>query len=217
MKKHLIYFFLAFSCIINAGAQETSESYTPGTWVMGVPQHLFQNGIKIEIDKRLSSPQKWIILSPSFYYRDQRGNRLFGNYDVLGLKGGGLDVLYRWYIKELNEDGGFYLSAGGGYRFISRKFSGNRWESYVENDLTYYRYDEAPWYKKTHSANVRGTAGYQFILDNHMAIDFFMGYGMKLSNEITPEDIQSYGEDDVYSFGGSGFIFVGGVRVGIGW
>jgi hypothetical protein len=184
---------------------------------MGVPQFLFQNGIKIEIDKRLSSPQKWIILSPSFYYKDQRGNWLFGNSNVLEVKGGGLDILYRWYLKELKQQGGFYLSAGGGYRYIARKFEGNHWESFEETGLTYYRYDEASWLKETHTANLRATAGYQFVIFDHMALDFFAGIGMKISRDEIPDNILSYTDDDVYSFGGSGYIFVGGIRLGIGW
>jgi hypothetical protein len=213
-----IAFFLAIFCISQlAISQDLDNNYRHRTWIMGVPQHLFQNGIKIEIDKNLSSPQDWIIFSPTIYYRATRENWFFGDNDLLGVKGAGLDIMYRWYFSELKEMSNFYLSAGGGYRLVQLEYEGNSWEGFVENGLDYYQFDESPWKKDIQTFNLKTIAGYKLIIDRHLAIDFYMGLGMKLSTEKLPENVQVFDDDNVYSFGGTGFIFVGGMRIGVGW
>jgi hypothetical protein len=184
------------------------------TYIMGVPQHLFQNGIRIEMDKRLS-PNNWLIIAPTVYYRGQRGSYVFGNYDEINLKGGQLELFFRHYPAP-KKWGGFYVSTGGGYRYINRELSTLTWDDYMENGLTYYRVSDDPWSQQIHSITVKGIMGFKLIVDNHLAIDLFLGTGMKYSIEKNPDN-QHINLDDEISFAGSGFMFVGGVRIGIGW
>lgn len=211
----LLSWLVFFASAMNAAVPETET--TNKVWVMGVPQHLFQNGIRIEIDKALKSNNAWLTIAPGMYYRDKRGNYFFGNYNVHGVIGAGLDLYYRRYMSSAPSSG-LYISAGGGYRFLRQKYIGDRWETYDEHGLSYFRYDNEPWYKKIHTANVRLVTGYQFLANEHFAVDFFFGFGLRLSAvRSEPKDSFVYSGGNNLGMSPNGVIVSAGVRIGVGW
>lgn len=198
------------------GSQDTL-AHKHRTLIMGVPQHLFDNGVRIEIDKRLPRQNQWITLAPTLYYRGQRGN-YFGNYDLYGMKGMGMEVFLRHFLLDQPEPEGFYLSAGAGYRYLQLRHRGDSWNEYMENGLTYYDYNARVWDRQTHSFTLKGTLGYQTILNRHLLIDLFMGVGLRWSEQTIPSDIVLiHDTGDVFSYNFRGFLYVVGGRVGIGW
>ena len=204
----------------NAGAMVAAESENGAThkiWIMGVPQHLFQNGIRIEIDKPLQRTNTWLTIAPSMYYRNRRGSYLFGNYNIHGVAGAGLDMYYRRYLSSAPSSG-LYISAGGGYRFIRQKYIGDRWESFTESGLSFYRYNNDPWFKKNHTVNIRMVTGYQFLLAQNFATDFFLGFGLRLSATRRDDNrtmIHTGGNN--MSMSPNGLIVSAGMRIGVGW
>jgi len=217
MLKTVLSIIALLATLVGSYAQEPVAGYEPKTWIMGVPQHLFNNGIRIEIDKKIPQTNFWLTAAPVFYYKGQRGNRLWGNYDVHQMQGLGLELFFKWYPVGLKQSGGAYLMAGGGYQMIRQEFRGYRWNSYVEDDLNWYVYDETPWNLDSHSATIKATAGYMAIADDHLALDLFIGWGFKYSQQSKPSDTYYNIFDDVYSFGGNGFLLIMGFRVGVGW
>lgn len=219
MKKIAILFCsLLFFPFGEINAQEPLSDYRHEFLVMGVPQHLFQNGIRIEFDKRLNSPRQWLTLAPTVYYRGQRGNWLWGNYNVYSMSGAGMEVFYRRYFKDLPQPSGFYFTGGGGYRFINQEFRGDRWDIFTENDLTFYRYNNSSWHKHTHTFSLKATAGFQTIISRHLMLDLFLGYGFMFSTHKIPGDVEVISQfTNAFSFDYTGFKFVGGMRLGIGW
>jgi hypothetical protein len=198
-------------------AAEPGNGMAHKVWIMGVPQHLFQNGIRIEIDKPLRHSNTWLTIAPSMYYREKRGNYFFGNYNVHGVAGVGLDIYYRRYMSSAPSSG-LYISAGGGYRFIRQKYIGDRWETFTEKGLSFYRYNNEPWYKKIHTANIRLVTGYQFLAAENFATDFFVGFGLRLSafgNEDSASLVHSGG--NYTNMSPNGIIVAAGVRIGVGW
>jgi len=216
IKKYILILLPVFWSLMSMG-QGSVEKYQHQTWVMAMPQHLFQNAIRVEIDKKLTREGAWIIFAPTVYYRGQQGTWISGNRHMYGIKGGGLDVLYRYYPNGLGRRGGIYVSAGGGYRFTDREYQGGRWDDYEENGLGYYRYDTSTWHKQTQTVILKGITGYQRIPNKHFVWDIFLGIGVKLSSDKVPDGLTSHYTDDVYSLGGTGFLMVGGLRMGIGW
>lgn len=220
MKNILILFYiLMFFPFGNLFAQEPESEYHHNFLIMGVPQHLFQNGIRIEFDRRLNNPQNWLIVAPTVYYRGQRGNWLIGNFNVHSMWGAGLEVFYRRFMKDRPEPGGFYLSGGTGYRFVNQEYRGDRWDIYTENGLTFYRYNNSSWHKQNHTFSLKGTAGYQFVTEQHLMLDVFIGYGLLLSRQDIPDNVEvlSHFDNDAFSFGYTGLLYEIGVRLGIGW
>jgi hypothetical protein len=198
--------------------QVVADSHS--TFIMLVPQNLIQNGIAVEIDKRLKNPREWLVIAPTLYYRGQPGtyafsNSSYGDYEELNLKGGRLEVFYRYYLTQ-GIKRNLYFSAGGGYRYVAREIKSETWVSYQQDGLTYYRTENLPWEQEVHSFSVKGFMGARFISDHNFSLDFYVGTGMKYSMEQKPDNAPR-NLDRVFSYGGSGFIFVGGVRMGVGW
>lgn len=222
MIKAMKFFKIIFACflflssfVLKAGKEEINSNKI---WVMGVPQYLFQNGIRLEIDRQLENPHNWITISPSIYYKDKTGNWLLGTQMVNSMSGAGLDLIYRWYPHGIRKRGGMYIAAGVGYLYIAQKYSGSLWETYTENSLTYIRYLDSEWNKQIHTGNIRGTLGYQVLPAKNFAIDFYCGFAIKMSEVATPEGYLHYQDNyNFYEFGYSGMMIIGGMRLGIGW
>lgn len=186
-------------------------------WIMGVPQYLFENGIRIEIDQRIQESQNWITWSPTIYYRGQPGSWISGNYDVQSVKGMSLEVLYRWYPAGFGRQGGVYVSGGGGYRYISQKIKGYQWDDFQQDNLTFYNYNEDTWNRISQTYSLRGIVGYQLVSNQHLGMDLYVGLGAKYSIVDKPEGAMNYFTDNYNPFSGNGFFITGGFRMGIGW
>lgn len=186
-------------------------------WIMGVPQYLFENGIRIEIDRRIQESHNWITWSPTIYYRGQPGSWISGNYDVQSLAGMGLEVLYRWYPAGFGYQGGVYVSGGGGYRYMSQKIKGYQWDDFQQDGLTFYDYNNGIWYRISQTYSLRGIVGYQLVSNKHLGLDLYVGLGAKYSIIDKPEGAMAYFTENHNPFTGSGFFITGGFRMGIGW
>ncbi len=219
MLKYIAVVCIVFSLSINiAWSQDIDSGHKSYShWIMGVPQHLFKNGIRVEWDKKLGRPGVWINYAPTIYYRGQRGNRLFGNYDVYSTAGAGMDVMLRWYPQGIGPKGGFYLSGGGGFRFLVQEFRGYRWTTSVRNGLTWYEYDESSWNRETQNYVLKGTLGYLLIINRHLAADFFIGIGLQAETQKLPSGTIYEISEEPDVFGGTGLITLLGFRLGIGW
>jgi hypothetical protein len=217
-------FFLVIVFFINgffhhAQAQISVKNQEQSTRIMLVPQYLINNGFRIEIDRSLKEKNRWITYAPTIYYRDKKSNTWFNESNVHGVAGVGMDVFYRWYPSRNSKSGRAFLSAGGGYSFISRKFKGNRWEEYLENNLTYYRYDTDYWNASYHIINLRATAGFHIIKAQYFSMDYYLGFGIKYSLVDKPENYVYYNnaDDSIFDPDYRGFLIVTGLRLGIGW
>lgn len=215
--KYLLVPILLIMCLIpqKIHAQEPIQNPHHQTWVMAVPIPLFFNGINIEMDKRLTQGGRWIVYSPTLYFRDQQGTWLGSNQNVQSMYGLSMEVQLRWYPLHEKKEGGIYLSAGPGYRFISRKMEAGLWTEYVENDLTWYRFDTRITNRITQSLTLKAQVGIHKIYSRHFAIDYFTGIGLKISRENNHSLERE--EMHPFSYGGSGFFLVAGIRAGIGW
>lgn len=194
------------------------EPYRHSSFVMGVPQHLFVNGLRIEIDKPLGNLQKWLIIAPTLYYKGKQGSWFSSRRLMDGMEGAGLDIMYRYYPSWRAGGGGGYLSAGGGIRYLNFRYSGYRWDEYRQNDLTYYRYDTGSWNRQLTTANIKFTLGYQQVFNRHFAIDLFVGAGFKYTDAKQPADVTIiFDSNDPENLDYTGLLLIGGIRFGMGW
>ncbi len=218
MKKSLIIYISIVLLGNYLWAEDTIGHGYSKTWVMGIPQHLFNNGIRIELDKELNQPGRWITLSPIVYYRGKEANWISERNGFESLRGGGLNIYYRFYPSPSGKTFNFYLMTGGGYEFISFKVRGIQWEIMENEGLQYYTMDDSAFLNShLHTFEIRATAGFKLLLDKHLAIDVFAGPGIGYSfigggnNTIFP------GYDGYYRYGKNGIGIAAGIRVGVGW
>lgn len=202
----------------NAKASDPEKNGEQKIRVMGVPQYLFINGLRVEIDKSLGDKYRWLTFAPTLYYRGQKSNSFFSNSSNYGVAGASMELFYRWYPSRRGKDGKSFVSAGGGYSFIARKMLGKRWESFTEDGIDFYRYNNDYWHTQIHSLNLRITGGFHIYNRNHFLIDYYLGLGLKYAISKRPDgflypDYDNYALDSEFS----GFLFVTGLRFGIGW
>jgi hypothetical protein len=219
-KALILVLFVFFGGVFHQTQAQISENrQEQSTRIMLVPQYLINNGFRIEIDRTLQEKNRWITYAPTIYYRDKESNSWFWNSNTHGVVGMGMDVFYRWYPSRSAKSGRAFLSAGGGYSFISRKFQGNRWEEYLENNLTYYRYDTDYWNASYHTINMRVTGGFHIIQRPHFSMDYYLGFGIKYAFVSKPENYIYYNnsDDSIFDADFRGFLIVTGLRLGIGW
>lgn len=200
-----------------AQSPDEVEPYRHSSFVMGVPQHLFLNGVRVEVDKPLGNQQKWLIVAPTVYYKGKRGSWFSPRRLMDGMEGVGLDVMYRYYPSWRAGGGGGYLSAGGGVRYVSFRYSGYRWDEYLQDDLTFYRYDTGTWRRQLTTANIKFTLGYQKVFKGHFAIDLFVGAGFKQTFVKQPADVTIIFNNNPENFDYTGLLLIGGIRFGMGW
>ena len=213
-----VCFFAMLSWQGIAQTPEEVEPYRHSSFVMGVPQHLFVNGLRIEIDKPLGNLQKWLVIAPSLYYKGKQGSWFSTRRLMDGMEGAGLDVMYRYYPSWRKDGGGGYLSAGGGIRYLNFRYSGYRWDEFQQDNLTFYRYDTGSWNRQLTTANLKFTLGYQQVFNRHFAIDLFVGAGFKYTDAKQPADVSIvFDSNDPENLDYTGLLFIGGVRFGMGW
>lgn len=208
------YILLLFSLMmaLHLNAQDNDQGKF---WVMGVPQHLFNNGVRIETDIRLGGQQHhWLVIAPVYYHRDKPGSIFSERWDTEGMEGGGLNVYYRRYF---NEKSGYYVSGGGGFRMINYEMNGFRWDTFEENGLEYYSYNPTN-YRITYSTAIfDALTGYKLIADPNFALDFYAGFGFRYTLTRRPGNTFHYINQEAPGMGYSGFILLAGARIGVGW
>ncbi len=185
--------------------------------VMGVPQQMFVQGIRIEVDLAQAKEKHWITFAPQFYYSKDRDLGILGKSSFDELAGVGVDVFSRHYLSHSLSASGPYVSWGGGYRFLNLNTSDFLWNRFTENGLVYYRRVPANYDVQVHSSNLRGFFGWQFFFNNHLAMDFYLGFGMRYSLHQRPEGSYIKFNRSVFDYGYTGTLFVGGIRFGVGW
>lgn len=212
-RKIILFIALLF---VSMGLFSQKENDNQKIWIMGVPQHLFNNGIRIETDLRLKGDQNhWLIIAPTFYYRDKPGNFYSERWNIEGMEGAGVNLYYRRYMTAEAET--WYLSAGGGYRWVNYKMQGYRWDEFQENDLTFYNYNRGNYSILFSTIKADALMGFRLVPDPNFAIDFYTGFGIRYTQTIKPENTYKSINGDGTGFGHSGFVFLFGVRIGVGW
>ena len=192
-------------------AQEKSYRYM----VMGVPQHILNNSVRIEIDLAQKNSRKWLTLAPQLYYAGEDSNNNLSTQDYESLKGAGFELLSRTFLTGKNHGEGIYLSWGGGYRFVSIGIDDYIWKPYTENGLNFYRQQQAKLNINTHGLSGRVTAGYQFNLSDIMYADIFVGFGIKYTLYDRPQGSYHTFNQNSLDYGYTGTLFVGGFRLGV--
>lgn len=219
MKLWLAAFFLTLlTCEGIAQAPAANEPYRHSTFVMGVPQHLFQNGIRIEIDKPLGHRQHWLILAPTVYYKGKQGSWFSNRRLMQNMQGAALETMYRYYPGWRSQGGGAYFSAGIGIRYIRFRYSGYRWNEYMQDGLTFYNYDTGSWNRNLTTSSLKLTLGYQKVFNRHFTADLFFGAGFRYTVANQPPDVAiTFYSNSPESLDYTGLHLTGGIRFGMGW
>lgn len=190
----------------NISSQEKSEITRITSFV---PQYLFQRGIRIDIEQKLSENQ-WIQFCPQIYYAN--GDYYNGDDDYNELFGVGIFVNHKRFVnnsvfnfseKRKVEELGLYICYGLTYNYF--------YLNYVEKD--YYSSNEYATYINKFGGDVY--LGYQMIVGGILSVDIFTGLGTRYSMTRTEGEKKLLFNDFYTGYGYTGNLMHLGIKFGV--
>lgn len=225
MKKILFVLILSSLLAQNRGAAQNRYDWHQKKYTVTVqPLQLLRNSLRLDFEMRIANSPSWLQFGPALYYAKGENNHLYmggrnerDHYDFafiepfIKLSGGGLDVNYKWFF---NEKRSTYFLSGLSLTRFNIKYWGTEWCDYIEDGLPY------SWYQPVGELNQQITRpgvnflfGFQIPARHAFLFDMFGGFSYRYS--ITDKNKPSFGET-AFSYGYTGWVFVTGIRIGIG-
>jgi hypothetical protein len=194
-----------------------------------VPQYVFNNGLRIDFEHQLKKvPSQWIGISPQIYYSEK--GSFFQNfseddefenndYDIEDkfdtLKGFGLDLFHKFFLKKIDSNLGFYFQYGVSYHFFDLSYHNYIWKTQLIDGLEYIEYTPAYQSHFINKLGVNFTLGSQTELTDNIYLDIYAGLGMRYSlHSKEGADYKTFSNNSM-GYGYSGALFVFGVRIGV--
>lgn len=215
--------FLAWIPVGSMAQEKETNGYDiPYNWVFSVhPLHIFSNGLRIDVEKKLHHPNHWLVLGLSGTYLPHDGEDfntystwsnlyLDSDQDVTKLTGAGIDLAYKYYfpmpVKLL------YVSASLNYNYFKAHYYGGAFYKFEENGLTYYERDYREVSQEIHRIGSNLLFGVQLTPRKRFHLDGFAGLGLRYG---IPGDKDRYDFDShMFSLGFRGVTFTTGLRIG---
>lgn len=218
MKKILTLIFL-----ISIFAQTRAQNTTENLIIFGVPQYLFVNATRIDVDFRKANTNNWWTITP-YYYSDKSSLDPFGlsessSYDAHSydeMIGFGLGIERRMLISKTIENEGFYLKYGANYKNFSIKGSNFTFREFIDDDgLTKQGMRDGDYKITINSYCGLAAIGYQFELLPKLYLDAYLGFGIKFSTHKSTDKVTIKYNRNVCDYGFSGTQFIAGIRLGV--
>lgn len=208
-----IIFFILLSILASTMVFSQDEKPFQREKIMSiVPQYVFQNGFRVDYEFTLGDNRKsWLQFSPELYISTDGNNMTSANYN--NMKGIGLEVHHKYFMKEPDERYGFYFAYGGGLQFFGIKNDQNVQYTYSEYDTNYISY-------KTESVNtainrvlLNFVVGKQVRRYDPFVVDYYLGIGFRYSMDKNMELMERYNQT-WFDYGYSGSLLVAGLKFG---
>lgn len=177
-----------------------------------VPQYVFQNGFRVDYEFTLQNNRKsWLQFSPELFISTDGNNMTSANYT--SMRGIGLEVHHKYFMKEPNERYGFYFAYGGGLQFFGIKNDQNVQFTYSEYDTNYISYKTEEVNTTINRVLLNFVIGKQVIRYQPFIIDYYLGVGFRYSMDKNLELMETYNQT-WFDNGYSGSLLVAGLKFG---
>ena len=183
-----------------------------------VPQYTLANGFRMDFEFRLAD-KHWLMFAPIYYMGSKReGFGPFSNSDkIYDVEGYGADLYDKIFLKKNSSPFGPYLAVGVKYHHFSIDYKDYTWQEYDEGGLKYYDYVYTTVNETIDRYGANLVFGYQKdMFKGNMLADFFVGYGLKISDVKLSDDTK----DEIFTsrfwdYGYAGPHLLLGVRLGV--
>jgi hypothetical protein len=199
MKKYLfLAVFSLFFIHIYSQEQESHE-----TIYSFVPQYLINRGIRVDVEKQISS-RHFLQLCPQFYLSEKNDENFASTKNQFSyLAGGGLNVYDKIFAFEEYKEYGLYLSYGISYNYF-----------YIE--YTDYSGD----FVKSATGNIHKIGadlilGYQFFVRKILSVDIYTGLGTRFSFMDAGDADTDRFNTGYFGYNYTGNIMLLGLRLGV--
>ena len=192
-------------------------------------------GWRFDFEMRLGDGPGWLQFGPTVYSASGNGGSYhykghsydgipygYGIYDDCSgfresfseLRGGGLDINYKRFFDPKRS---LYFASGLSYSRFDIDYYGEygRWKDYTEDGLQYHEYTYSLGLHTQHIDRmaINCYLGYQVPSRRMFLFDMFFGFSYRHS--ISEKDKPAF-DKSVWSYGYTGFVFMTGLRFGIG-
>lgn len=181
------------------------------------PLYLFSGGMRLDMEKRLSSPAHWLQIGISGlilpktddHYSSWENLYLDGDEEVQRMSGVGLEVGYK-YLFPRNPC--FYASGSLTYNYFNIDYMANEYLRFQEDGLTYYEYKRHEVSQHINRVGVNLCLGVMTKPSTRVLVDGFIGIGYRhgIPQHSGREDFNSH----IFSLGYRGVTFTTGMRIG---
>ena len=177
-----------------------------------VPQYVFQDGFRVDYEFALRNNRKsWLQFSPELFISADGDNMTSNDYN--SMRGIGLEVHHKYFMKEPNERYGFYFAYGGGFQFFGIKNDQYVDYTYSEYGTNYVSYRTEEVNTTINRVLVNFVIGKQIVRSNPFIIDYYLGVGFRYSMDKNMELMKSYNQT-WFDNGYSGSLLVAGLKLG---
>ncbi len=177
-----------------------------------VPQYVFQNGFRVDYEFTLQNNSKsWLQFSPELFISTDGNNMTNANYK--SMRGIGLEVHHKYFMKEPNERYGFYFAYGGGLQIFGIKNDQNVQYTYSEYDTNYISYRTEEVNTTINRVLLNFIVGKQITRYKPFIVDYYLGVGFRYSMDKNLELMEIYNQS-WFDNGYSGSLLVAGLKLG---
>lgn len=177
-----------------------------------VPQYVFQNGFRVDYEFTLQNNRRsWLQFSPELFISTDGNNMTNANYK--SMRGVGLEVHHKYFMKEPNERYGFYFAYGGGLQVFGIKNDQNVQYTYSEYDTNYTSYRTEEVNTTINRVLLNFVVGKQITWHKPFIIDYYLGVGFRYSMDKNLELMEMYNQS-WFDNGYSGSLLVAGLKLG---
>ncbi len=221
------YFFVCALVVIlflkltPASAQETSNAETNISEtklnVNFQPLFLFNGAVKFDAEIRPRNKKLGAVAGAEFY--GGKTEQLYVKFNESGerfdgsVKGYGINVGLVYYFKDVSPSASFYLSPGFTYRNLELTSNAPDYYTYLENNVEYISYGVILKAYTVKPQLFYGNIGFRYVA-SHIALDIYAGMAYKTVNNLPQFAERSVYERSTYGYTYTGFLLLGGVKIG---
>lgn len=213
MKKIKILSVIVSVLIINTAL--FGQDTPPRVLVMGVPQYLFKNGLRIDVDIAAKDHRSWWVLMPQFYI-DVHDFESLTNKNYEQLHGFGLTIHRKGFLTGNNNAQGVYISGGIGAQHYNILTNRERWAEINDGGLNTIQLTRDNYHVYIDKVLTEVVIGYQKEITSRLYIDIYGGFGLRYSFYNQPAGSDLKFNKNITDYGYTGTAFTGGIRFGVG-
>jgi len=213
--KYLILLLLGFWSYQKAEAQ--IANYQPLSnekfRIMGVPQMLTMQGLRVDLDIPQRDGKEWIILSPELYYKSRHDNQFDPEYDKL--IGGRLGIAKRIHLKKGPLISGWYISYGAEVEYFRITKSIDDWQNTQIEGINYIQMGSKDVTNNAFKPGLEFTFGQIIPLVDNLMLDCYLGTAFRYCIFDGSSKQKAEYAGDMYGKTHSGAVFLAGFRIGV--
>jgi len=209
MKKVFLISVAVLFLFTNHSLAQNDTTKIKGLVYSFVPQYLINNGIRIDVEKQITS-RTFIQFCPQFYLGEKKSRNTnmyyegsYDNDDYNKITGGGLNIYHKIFANTNFTRNGIYFSYGLSYSYFDIDY----YEEYLGETIN------ANAIVQKYGADL--LLGYQFFFKGKLSLDLYTGIGTRFSNMDTDGHSRDKFKSTYFDYNYNGNLLHGGVRIGL--